>query len=420
MRNKNYTKRMLELRATAKSLAEQRADAVKGMQDIINASKTENRAITDEENTQLETLEKEIAGIDRTLAVQKRSLELFNNSPAEGESDEGSEETKGNASAEEQDSDIPEADRRAFMNTVNSLMEKRTGEQNFNMGNNGAIIPQSIAHRIITEVKEMCPILAGATMYAVKGTLKIPVYGDKTVEDTAHNITVDYAEEFSELTADAGAFTSIDLTGYLVGVLTLIGKSVINNSEIDVFGFIVREIAKRVALFCEKELLTGTGDTYNHCTGALSTTNTLNAESTTEIKADKLIELQAKVPTPYQANACWTMKPETFTAIRKLKDSTGQYLLQQNGGITNAFPYTLLGKPVHLSDNMPAIGSGNKAVLYGDYSGLSVNMRESMEMQALNEKYATQHAVGLVAWFEMDSKITEYEKLAALVMSVTA
>lgn len=411
-----HNKRILETRATAKSFAEQRADALKEMQSIIDKAKTETRAMTEEETGKLDELGKSVEVIDKSMEAEKRALEQLGK--AAPEQNDGAE--KDIAESEpEQRADIPEADKRAFMKTVNALVEHRANEQNFNMGNNGAIIPQSISHRIITEVKEICPILAGATLYAVKGTLKIPVYGDKTVEGTAHNITVDYAEEFSELTADAGAFTSIDLTGYLVGVLTLIGKSVINNSEIDVFSFIIREISKRVALFCEKELLTGTGDTYNHCTGALSTTNTLNAESTSEIKADKLIELQAKVPTPFQANACWTMKPETFTAIRKLKDSTGQYLLQQNGGITNAFPYTLLGKPVHLSDNMPAIGSGNKAILYGDYSGLSVNMRESMEMQALYEKYATQHAVGLVAWFEMDSKITEYEKLAALVMSVT-
>lgn len=408
--------RKLELRATAKSLAEQRADALKEMQSIIDKAKAETRAMTDEETAKLDELGKSIETIDKSINAEKRALEKLGKPAPEQE--DGT--TKDTSDPEpEQRAEIPEADKRAFMNTVNALVEQRAGEQNFNMGNNGAIIPQSIAHRVITEVKEMCPILAGATIYAVKGTLKIPVYGDKTVDDTPHNITVDYAEEFTELTADAGAFTSIDLTGYLVGVLTLIGKSVINNSEIDVFGFIIREIAKRIALFCEKELLTGTGAANHHCTGALSTSNTLNAESVSAISADKLIELQAKVPTVYQGDSCWTMHPETFTAIRKLKDSTGQYLLQQNGGIVNAFPYTLLGKPVYLSDNMPKIGSGNKAILYGDYSGLSVNMRETMEMQALYEKYATQHAVGLVAWLEMDSKITEADKLAALVMSVS-
>lgn len=405
--------RIPEYRANeVKNLTELRAADLLEMQTLLDTSKNEVRALTDEENTRLDALEKEVQSIDRTLAAEKRAMKFF-----EPENDDNS--VIDPDPEEKEQRSIPEADRRTFMDTVNSLVEKREGEQNFTMGNNGAIIPQSIAHRIITEVKERCPILAGCTMYAVKGTLKIPVYGDKTVDGTAHNITVDYAEEFNELTADAGAFTSIDLKGYLVGVLTLIGKSVINNSEIDVFGFIISEISKRIALFVEKELLTGSGSSNDHCTGALSTTNTLNAESTNAVTADKLIELQAKVPTAYQSNACWTMAPSTFTMIKKLKDSTGQYLLQQSANIVNGFPYMILGKPVYLSDNMPAIGSGNKAVLYGDYSGLSVNMRESIEMQALYEKYATQHAVGLVAWFEIDSKVTENDKLAALVMSVT-
>jgi HK97 family phage major capsid protein len=68
---------------------------------------------------------------------------------------------------------------------------------------------------------------------------------------------------------------------------------------------------------------------------------------------------------------------------------------------------------------MPEIASAAKAILYGDYSGLSVNMRENIEIQVLNEKYATQHAVGIVSWFEFDSDVTDNQKLATLVMSAS-
>ena len=67
---------------------------------------------------------------------------------------------------------------------------------------------------------------------------------------------------------------------------------------------------------------------------------------------------------------------------------------------------------------MPAIASAAKAILYGDYAGLSVNMRENIEVQILVEKYATMHAVGVVSWFEFDSKVTDSQQLATLVMSV--
>ena len=195
---------------------------------------------------------------------------------------------------------------------------------------------------------------------------------------------------------------------------TLIGKSVLNNSEINVLDFIVNEMAKRISLFLEKEELTGNA---GKATGALFTNNVLKAGSKTAINADMLIELQSKVPTAYQANACWTMHPNTLTALRKLKDSTGQYLLQTNTGVANGFPYVILGKPVYISDNMPEIGDGARAVLYGDYSGLGVNMREEIGIEVYRELYSELHAISIQAWFEFDSKIIDHQKLAALEMS---
>ena len=65
---------------------------------------------------------------------------------------------------------------------------------------------------------------------------------------------------------------------------------------------------------------------------------------------------------------------------------------------------------------MPKVAASAKAVLYGDLTGLSVNMRENIQIQILQEKYATMHAVGVVAWFEFDSKVTDSQKMATLVM----
>lgn len=302
---------------------------------------------------------------------------------------------------------------RSFASYVRgAVTQMRSGEQNFNLGNNGALLPVSIARRVIDTVKDICPIFSGAEIYRVKGTLKIPTYGKA---NSTHDITVAYATEFTELTADAGAFGSIDLTGYLVGALTLIGRSLINNSDIDLTAFVVQKMAEKIAQWLENEFLNGDGS--NHCTGALSTTNTIKSGSATAITTDNLIDLQAKVKQAYQGGAVWTMHPDTWTAIKKLKDQNGRYLVQDD--FTQAFPYRLLGKPVNLSDNMPKIGSGKKAVLYGDYKGLSANLREDISMEVLREKYATMHAIGIVAWFEVDCKVTDPQKLATLETSAS-
>ena len=379
-----------------KALIEKRNALLDEMDKFVNTAKVETRAMTADEDARFEAIKAEIASIDKTVKADIEARAYGKMEVIEPTTEK-----------------IEVVEERAFANYIKSScgvpVEIRAGEQNLTMANNGAIIPVTIANRIISTVKEMCPILAKCTMFNVKGTLKVPVYG---LSNTTHDIAVGYQAEFTDITADVGQFASVDLTGFLAGALSLIGKSVINSAEIDVVTFVVNEMSKKIALFLEGELLNGTTDKAE---GALSTTNNLNAGSTSAISADNLIDLQAKIPTIYQADACWTMATATFNAIRKLKDGNGQYLLQSN--FSQDFPYAILGKPVFLSDNMPAIGSGKKAVLYGDYRGLGVNMRENISIQVLLEKYATMHAVGVVSWFEFDSDVIDNQMLATLTMS---
>ena len=103
------------------------------------------------------------------------------------------------------------------------------------------------------------------------------------------------------------------------------------------------------------------------------------------------------------------------SAIRKLKDGDGNYLLNKDA--TTKWGYTLFGKPVYITDAIPGIEAGKAAIYYGDFSGLAVKIGEGVSLQLLMEKYATQHAVGAVAWFEFDSKIENQQKIAVLKMA---
>ena len=313
------------------------------------------------------------------------------------------------APADKKEPTQAEKDEKVFKDFIaGAVSTMKTGEQNLGGANVAEVIPVTIADRIISKIKEISPIYERATVFHTKGTLKVPVWSDA---NTSHNINVGYAEEFSELTADSGMFTSVDLSGYLVGALTLVGRSAINNSGIDIVSFVINEMAKRIAWFLEKEMLNGTS---GKATGALSSTNKLTAASSTAVTADELIDLQAKVITAYQAEAIWIMNPDTFSKIKKLKDGQNRYMLETN--LSNGFPYMLLGKPVYVSDNMPAMAASAKAILYGDMTGLAANIREDIGIEVLREKYATQHAIGINAWLEFDSNVIDAQKLAVLEM----
>lgn len=387
-------KRIAEYRTlpTEKGLEEKREELINEMDSIVNAAKSETRVLTGEEEKRYEEIKAEVGKIDKTISIFEEERTHI-----EKKTDLKEEETR----------ELQEE--RAFEAYIRGqVSEIRAGEQNLSMGNNGAIIPSTIANKIIKEVRDRCPILQRATMYNVKGTLKIPVWGKA---ESTHDITVGYQTEFTAPTADSGKFTSIDLGGYLAGALSMIGLSVVNNTQIDVVSFVVNEMADKIATFIEGELLKGTGSSAAQ--GITNRTNTLTTATSTAITADELIELQSKVKQTYQADACWIMSSAVFLAVKKLKDANNRYLLQDN--ITGEFPYMLLGKPVFLSDNMPAIAAGNKTIVYGDLSGLSVNFRESIQIQILKEKYADLHALGVISWFEFDSKVTDNQRFAVLV-----
>lgn len=382
-----------------KALYEKRNKLLADMQKIVDAANTETRSFTNDELVSYEQMKADVAALDRTIEASEELRSIERKSGAL-EPD----------SREKNDTALKE---KAFENYLRGkLAETRDDpaeDVNLTYGDNGAVIPTSIANKIIDKVVEISPLFSMATRYNVKGNLTIPYYDGETSD-----ITVAYADEFTELTSTSGSFKSITLTGFLAGVLTKVSKSLLNNSNFDLIGFVIKKMAENIAVWIEGELIKGT----SHKIDGLSTLSAaVTAEYTTKVSADELIDLQEAIPDAYQANAVWIMNKATRKSIRKLKDGQGNYLLERD--FTGKWNYTLLGKPVMISKNMPTMAAGAKAVYYGDMSGLAVKVSEEAQVTVLREKFATQHAVGVVAYVELDSKVENAEKIAMLKMAAS-
>ena len=52
--------------------------------------------------------------------------------------------------------------------------------------------------------------------------------------------------------------------------------------------------------------------------------------------------------------------------------------------------------------------------------GLATKFNEDMNIEVLRERYAPQHALGLVGWFEFDSKVIDEQQIAKLVMGTSS
>lgn len=86
---------------------------------------------------------------------------------------------------------------------------------------------------------------------------------------------------------------------------------------------------------------------------------------TTAPTMDDLIDVQVALRRPYQPNAKWAMNSTTMGQLRKLKDTTNQYLWQP--GLQVGAPDMLMGKPVFIWEDMANYGANALPVAYGDF-----------------------------------------------------
>lgn len=389
-----------------KELTEKKNDLVTRAETILDKAKLEKRELTDDEAQELAEIRDDVRRIKATLEA-KGFFDGEDKKPAEDAPPTKTEVEVEKEMQETREFKEREAnDRKAFEAYIRGTINERDAN-NLTKGDNGAVIPTTIAREIIKKVYDISPILDKSQKFNVKGNLDIPYY-----DETSNAITVAYATEFVELTSNVGQFTSIQLTGFLAGTLSLISRSLINNSQFDLVGFVVDEMAYHIHRFIEGELLNGTP---SKVTGLSTLTNTMTAAAATAITADEVIKLKDNIKDAFQGNAIWIMSPNTRTALRLLKDDVGRYLLQDD--ITSPFGTTLLGKPIYVSDNMPNMAAGNTAIYYGDMRGLATKFNENMNIEVLREKYATQHAIGVVGWLEFDAKVIDAQKITALKMA---
>jgi HK97 family phage major capsid protein len=396
-----------------KELMEKKNDLITRAEETLNKAKTEKRELTEAEAAELAEIRDNVRKIIDTMKLDDdfRELSKMEKKNDDTPTDENKEVVE--VKTEEQQRAVEEQERQAFENYIRGcVIHERAGEltpdtSGSNKGLGGALIPQTIVNHIIRKVYDICPILDRSQKFNVKGKLDVPYY-----PADSNKITVAYKTEFSPLASSSGSFATVELSGFLAGALCKVSRSLINNVNFNIVDFVVDEMAYAIKRFIEHELLIGTS---GKVTGLSTLTNKITAASANAITADEVIRLRDKIKDEFQGNAIWIMSPATRTALRLLKDQMGRYMLQDD--ISLPFGVSLLGKPIYVSDNMEDIATGKTVIYYGDMHGLATKFSEEINIEVLRERYADEHAIGVIGWFEFDSKVIDEQQIAKLEMA---
>jgi HK97 family phage major capsid protein len=177
-----------------------------------------------------------------------------------------------------------------------------------------------------------------------------------------------------QITASDPTLSSVTLGAFKVGKVIYVSTELLQDTGFDLLGYLSEHAGRNIGIAVDAGYVTGTGTSQpTGFVGAATVAVTGTAGSSTSLGTgtgqggDYLLDLFHSVIPQYRGRASWIMNDSSVKAVRKVKDTTGQYLWQP--GLAAGAPDLLLGRPVYADPNMAAMAANAKSIAFGDFSG---------------------------------------------------
>ena len=342
-------------------LNDSRLNAWENAKHILERAAEEGRDLSAEEEAAFERANADVNALDERLSslldAEKRGADL-------AEAMRGIESRPVDAPAA---AAAPADDLRSFLRgetraltfkpTVAELRDLTKGTST----SGGATVPTTFGGMLWAHLIET------ATIAGVSTVLNTDAGEPMTLPVTTSHSSAALIAENATITESDPAFTSRSLSAYKYAVAIQAPNELITDTGVDLEGYLAMQAGRAVGNALGAHLATGTGSSQP---AGIVTGSTLGVTGGTAVvgafTADNLIDLHFSVIAPYRNSPkCgWLMKDATLAAVRKLKDTTNQYLWQPS--IQVGAPDMLLGKPVYTDPNIAATALNAKSVIFGD------------------------------------------------------
>lgn len=268
----------------------------------------------------------------------------------------------------------------------------------------GYLVPTEFERMLVEILEELNIMRTVATTITTGASREIPI-------EAGHGTASWIAEEGAYGESDE-SFAQKVMDAWKVGRLIKISEELLMDSAFPMAPYLARRLAESIAIAEEAAFVAGDGTAKPEGVVPNATVG-VTAASATAVAADEIINMYHEPKRRYRARSSWLMADSTALAIRKLKDGDNQYLWQP--GLQAGQPDRLLGRPVVISDNVPAIATGNRSIAFGDMSYYWIGDREQTVIRRLDELYAANGQVGFRGHRRVDGLLTLAEAVQVLV-----
>ena len=390
-----------EKRAKAWDAAKQFLDAKRGADGMLSE---EDTATYDKMEQDVMNLGKEIERLERQAAIDAE-LSKATSTPLTGKpgAKMGKDETEktGRASDEYKGSFWNAMRVKAPMPSVLNALQEGTDSEG------GYLVPDEFERTLVEALEEENVFRTLAHVIKTSsGDRKIPVVASKG--------SASWVDEEGAYQESDDAFSQVSIGAYKLGTMIKVSEELLADSVFDLEAYISKEFARRIGAREEESFFNGDGK--GKPLGILAAAGGaevgVTAASATAITADEVIDLFYSLKAPYRKNAVWLLNDATVKQIRKLKDSTGQYLWQPS--LVAGTPDTILGRPVKTSAFMPTAAAGAKTIAFGDFKYYWIADRQGRTFKKLSELYAANGQVGFMGTQRVDGKLILPEAIKVL------
>jgi len=334
--------------------AEARAKAWEEAKALLDSAAAEKRDLSAEEN---QTYDRIMADLDQRSLVMETMKAQAEREERAAEAMQGFEAQVKPAVA------VPAIDEAELIRSLarGEIRSHSFEKRDVTKGSTGAPVPTSFYDQVIMLARHVGPMLETSTILNTAGgeNLQIPslsAYSTGTVSAEAAAI--------GESDPTFNAFKT--LGAYKYSFLTQISREMVEDAGVDILGFLAQQTGNALGYAVNGALTTGTGTVQP--TGIVTAAGsgiTGGTGVSGAFTADNLIDLVYSVDTAGRTlpGTGWQMNAQAIAAVRKLKDSAGQYLFSPS--LSADARDLLLGYPIFENPAMAAPATSAKSVIFG-------------------------------------------------------
>lgn len=270
----------------------------------------------------------------------------------------------------------------------------------------GYTVPRNFNTQLIERMKEYGGVRSVATVISTENGSPIDY---PTTDETSQEGEIVGENQQVGSTEVSFGLVSIGAWKYSSKVV-VVPWELLQDSSIDIAGFITRALAARIWRIQNKHHTIGTGNNQPKgiITAAAVGKTTVGGQTTTLIY-DDFVDLEHSVDPAYRipGECGWMFHDNTLKSVKKLKDSTGRPLWLP--GLSSADPDTLLRYRYTINQHMASsIAANAKTVAFGNYKKYLIRDVMGLTLFRFDDsRYAEKGQVGFLCFQRSDGNLID-------------